>query len=114
MNIKNFESNNYIHNNGLKALVQGVLILFTNDILQSKINLNTNLQAITAKATRHRIIDICSLYNPLQGSINENDYNNLIQLLKPFIIQGDLNNQDIIWGSKTKKKHRIFERIINV
>ena len=55
-----------------------VSILIRNDIPQRKINLNINLQAITAKATGHRTINICSLYIPPQDSINENGLKNLM------------------------------------
>ena len=63
INIKNFESHNYMHNTGLRAS-GGVLILIRNDISLSQINLNTNPQAIAAKATVHKTINICSLYIP--------------------------------------------------
>ena len=78
-----------------------VLILIRNGIPQSKINLNTNLQAIAAKATIHRTINICSVYIPLQDSIQENDLSNLIQLPKPFIIDY-LNRTEYLKGSVFK------------
>ena len=80
INIKNFESYNYTHNTRLRSS-GSVSILIRNYILQSKINLNINLQAIAAKATIHRTINICSLYIPLQDSINENDLNNFPSFL---------------------------------
>ena len=58
INIKNLESSNWLRASG------GVLILIRNDISQSKIDLNTNLQAIAAKAILHKTINICSLYRP--------------------------------------------------
>ena len=94
INIKNFENYKYMNNTELRFL-WGVSILIRNNIPQIKINLNTNLQEIVAKAT---------LYISPQDSIKENDINNLIKLHKPFIILEDLNSHNIIWDSKKKKK----------
>ena len=41
----------------------GLSILIRNDNPHNKINLKTNLQGITAKATRHRTLNVYSLYN---------------------------------------------------
>ena len=40
----------------------GTSIIVNNTLLQSQINLNTNLQAIAVSVTQHKTISICSLY----------------------------------------------------
>ena len=59
--IKNHQSYNYINNTGHRAL-GSVSILIRNDIPQSKINLNTQLQGIAAKVTLYRTIKIFAHY----------------------------------------------------
>ena len=112
--IKNYKAYNYIHNTGHQAS-GGASILIRNDIPQSKINLNTDLQAVAIKATLHKTINICSLYIPPHEPIKEDKINNIIQQLPtPYILLGDFNSHNIIWGSKnTNQKGRTLENIIN-
>ena len=114
INIKNYEQYNYTHDTGNRAS-GGTSILIRNDIPQSKINLDTKLQTIAIKATLHRTINICSLYIPPHDPINEKELNKLIQQLpRPFILMGDFNSHNIIWGSKdTNQRGRKIEKIIN-
>ena len=115
LNIKTFEQYDYIHDTGQRAS-GGVSILIRKDIPQNKISINTHLQAITVSATLHKTVTICSLYIRPHDPINENEFNNLIeQLPKPFILMGDFNSHNIIWGSKTtnKRGRQILEKIIN-
>ena len=104
LNIKTFKQYDYIIDTEQRAS-GGVSILIRKDIPQNKININTHLQAIAVSATLHKTVTICSLYIPLHDPINENELNNLIeQLPKPFILMGDFNSYNIIWGSKTTNK----------
>ena len=95
INIKSYESYNHIHDTGHNAS-GGVSILIRNDIPQSKINLNTGLQAIAIKVTLHRTINICTLYILPYDTINENELNILQQLPTPYILQGDFNCHNTI------------------
>ena len=114
LNLKTFEQYNYVNDTGQRAS-GGVLILIRKDIPQNKMNINTHLQATTVSASLHETITICSLYTLPLDPINENELNNLIeQLPKPFILMGDFNSHNIIWGSKmTNKRGQILEKIIN-
>ena len=68
--IKKYQSYNFINNN-VHSASGGVSILIRNDKPQSKINLNTQLQAIAVKVTLHRTINICSIYIPPYEAINQ-------------------------------------------
>ena len=59
--IKNHQSYNFINNSGHRAS-GGVSIITRNGTPQSKIHLNTQLQAIAVKVTLHRTINICYIY----------------------------------------------------
>ena len=82
---------------------------------QSKIHLNTQLQAIAVKMTLHRTINICSLYIPPHDAINESEINNILQQLPtPFILLGDFNSHNTMWGCRsTNHKAQTLENIIN-
>ena len=112
--IKNHQSYNFINNTGHRAS-GGVSILIRNDIPQSKIHLNTQLQAIAVKVTLHRTINICSLYIPPHDAINESEINNILQQLPtPFILLGDFNSHNTMWGCRsTNHKCQTLENINN-
>ena len=109
-----YQSYNYIHCTGQKAS-GGVSILIKNNIPQSKINLKTELQAVAIRATMHKVLSICSIYIPPNEKINETAIEELIhQLPKPFLLLGDFNSHNILWGSKkTDGKGQQIEKIIN-
>ena len=113
-NMKNYEQYDYIHDTGLRAS-GGVSILIRKNIPQSKINISTPLQVVAISATLHKTTAICSIYIPPQDPINEEQLNNLInQLPKPYILMGDFNNHNILWGSRTtNKRGQTLEKIIN-
>ena len=65
--------------------------------------------------TLHRLIKLCSIYLPSHQQIDENKLENLIQLMpKPFILLGDFNSHNTLWGCKENdtKGNRI-ENFIN-
>ena len=110
----NYEQYHYIHNAGLRAN-GGTSILVRNDIPQSNFPIKTNLQAIATHVTLHKTITICSIYLPPNEPINENELENLTkQLTKPFILLGDFNSHNTIWGCKqTNPKGNKIENLIN-
>lgn len=110
----NYEQYHYIHNTGSRAN-GGTSILVRNDIPQSKLNVQTNLQAITTQVTLHKTITICSIYLPPHEPINNTELKNLIkQLPSPFILLGDFNSHSTLWGCKeTNTKGIKIEQLIN-
>ena len=74
----------------------GVSILVNENIPQSIVTLNTNLQAVDVKVTAHKTITLCSVYLPPRNYFyfNPKDLQNVIdQLPSPFIGLLDSNGR---------------------
>ena len=114
INIRNCEMFNYTHGSGGRAF-GGVSVLIRKDIPHSKINITTNIQAVAIKATLHKAVNICSIYSPPSDDIDKNELKKLIdQLPRPFILLGDFNSHNTLWGCKdTNKKGQMLEKVIN-
>ena len=114
INIKNYQLFNYIYDPGCSAS-GGVSILIRNEIPHSKVNIQTNIEAVTIKTTLHKAVNVCSIYFPPSDNIDENEEKNMAdQLPKPFILLGDFNRHNTLWVCKdTNKKGKILENIIN-
>ena len=83
----------------------GVSILIKKDIPHYQINIDTEFQVITVKATLHKPKKICSIYVTPHDPINKTKLSWLIkQIPKPNILVGDL---------KTIKKGKDLEKVIN-
>ena len=68
---------------------------------QRKIDLQTELQATAVSATLYKEITICSVYIPPSFSLNSQHLDSLLQQLpSPYIILGDFNGHNILWGNK--------------
>ena len=80
-------------------------VIINNNIPHSEITLNTNMKAVTISATLHKTITVFSVYIPPNEEPKELELNKLIeQLPKPFVIMGDFNSHNEIWGSKKTDK----------
>ena len=78
----------------------GVAVMAQNKIPHQHIFLNTTLQAVAVTVTLHRVLTICNIYIPPTSPIRDHDLDSLVtQLPSPFIIVGDLNGHNPIWGS---------------
>ena len=90
------------------------LVIINNNIPHSEITLNTNIRAVTISATLNKTITVCSAYIPPNEELKESELNNLIELPRPFIIMGDFNSHNEIWGiKKTDKKAKVIESLLN-
>ena len=108
----NYKQYHYIHNTG-HWVNGGTSILVRNDIPQSQFPIKSKLQAVATQVTLHKTITICSIYIPPHEQINETELKNLIkQLTKPFILLGDFNSHNTLWGSQQTKGSKI-EQLIN-
>ena len=117
LNLKYFQ--NYNKPGTLDSMARahgGVAIYVRNNIPQSKIILNTQLQAVAVGVTLHTSITFCSIYLPPNDNINLQALNNLyFQLPQPCIIVGDFNAHSYLWGSRntTDSKGQLLENFIN-
>ena len=62
--------------------------------------LDTDLQAVVVCLTLRVAITLCSLYIPPWYVLQAEDLDRLVvQLPMPFLIMGDLNGHNPLWGS---------------
>lgn len=95
------------HKNRTNALRSsgGVAIYISNTLYSTQINLLTNLEAIAITIHGKEIITVCNIYLSKQTHFNDNDLAQIIsQLPSPYIITGDFNSHNEIWGSLTTDK----------
>ena len=114
MTFKNYSMYNHIHENSNRAC-GGSSIIVSNKVPHREIPLNTQLQAVAVVVTLHRPMCICSVYIPPSSEINEELLFELIsQLPPPFLIVGDFNSHNKLWGSEeTDNKGIILEDFLN-
>lgn len=77
--------------------------------------LTTNIQVVASIIYFPSKITICNIYLPPTLKFTKNDIVNIInQLPSPFIICGDFNSHNNLWGSdKTEAKGKIIETVLN-
>ena len=96
-----FKTYHHVNKNNLIA-AGGVSIFVKNNIIQSRIQLNTSMQAIAVRVNLFRPITICNIYFPNPSNDPLFTVNNLVNLLKqlpkPYIILGDFNSKSPLWG----------------
>ena len=92
----------------------GICIGLKNGIIHRQINLSTNLNAVAVSVTSHKTITLCCVYLPPSHNINPADLDNLInQLPTPFLILGDFNAHNTLWGGQTNdRRGTIIENLI--
>ena len=100
ISIKGFNSYHHIHTDCQKPS-GGSSIFVKSSCPQRKINLNTELQAIAISVTLDREITICSVYIPPSFSLKIEHLDSLLkQLPSPYLLLGDFNGHNILWGNK--------------
>lgn len=93
----------------------GGVAVFVRDILHHRaVPLQTTLQAVAVSVNVPHKICICNLYLPPSIIIPQNLVEDLIhELPQPFILLGDLNAHNEIWGSRlTDRRGHMLEEII--
>lgn len=95
----------------------GVTILCENSIFARKINLITDLEAVAISTIvpNYKKITICNIYLPPNENFTNEQIENIIdQLPRPYMIVGDFNSHNTIWGStRTDTRGRKIETILN-
>ncbi|KAF0712652.1 Reverse transcriptase domain-containing protein, partial [Aphis craccivora] len=92
----------------------GVCILINNNYPWEEIPITSNLEVVAISITLESKITICNIYIPNQTNFILEDISNIItQLPHPFILLGDFNSHNGIWGSyKTDHRGLIIERLL--
>ncbi|HIP82064.1 MAG TPA: reverse transcriptase-like protein, partial [Desulfocapsa sulfexigens] len=93
----------------------GSAILIKNNIIHNQISLNTPLQAVAVRATLQFVFTLCSVYIPPLSKPSAADLQSLVdQLPKPYILMGDFNGHNPIWGSsRINDKGKLIEDLIS-
>ena len=100
ISLKGFNVYNYVHTDCLRPS-GGASISVKSCFPQRKIDLQTELQATSISVTLDREITICSVYIPPSFSLNSQHLDNLLQQLpSPYILLGDFNGHNILWGGQ--------------
>ena len=103
ISLKCFNVYNYVHTDCLRPS-GGASIFVKSSFPQRKIDLQTELQATAISVTLDREITICSVYIPPAFSLNSQHLDNLLQQLpSPYILLGDFNGHNILWGGQNNE-----------
>ena len=89
----------------------GLSIFVKNNLPQSHVDVNSPLQTIVVQMTLHTTITFCNTYIPPSTALHLRDLaHKETQLPKPFVIVGDFNSHNYLWGgNKTDAKGKVME-----
>ena len=92
----------------------GAAIIVKSNVSHDYVPLRTVLQAVAIKVVFEKQYTICSLYLDPSTDVSYTDLEDLIgQLDPPFVILGDLNAHNPLWGSTLiNNKGRLIERLL--
>ena len=92
----------------------GASILVRQGVIHSQISLRTKLQAVAVQLSLFKTITVCSVYIPPSQNLLVQDLDDLLQQLPtPFVLLGDFNSHNPLWGSNsTNDKGRKLEDFI--
>lgn len=109
----NFDSYNFYHTDNQIAS-GGTSILIKKSYYSEPINISTSLQAVAVKVWFREPVAICNVYIPPDYSLTQNDISTLIgQLPTPYILVGDFNSHNRVWGSDhCNNKGKVMEHIL--
>ena len=93
----------------------GAAVICSKSLQHSPISLTTTLQAVAVQLILDKTITVCSIYLPPDLVLNKNELQNLIsQLPAPFLLLGDFNAHNPLWGGSTlDNRGQIIEEIID-
>lgn len=92
----------------------GVCTLVHSSLFSEEVPLRTQLEAVAVRTSLPVMATVCNVYIPPDS---QPDYDQLVDLVSqlppPFLLLGDVNAHNTIWGSATTSgKGRDFERLI--
>jgi hypothetical protein len=92
----------------------GVAILVKNNIENNQVNLQTHLEAIAVTIKLQIQICVCNIYLPDSINFSLHDLIHIIsQLPKPFVLIGDFNSRNTLWGSSyTDSRGKTIEKLL--
>ena len=105
----------HCHGRGVDGTSGGSTILISKNFPHRQIPLNTNLQAVAVRITLHqRPTTLCSIYLPPDSlKIKTNLYDLIDQLPTPFILMGDFNAHNPLWGKSLNRHGKFMENLLD-
>lgn len=91
----------------------GVAIAVRNDHYAEEVSVHTPLQAVVVETYLPQRTALCNIYLPPSEAVTERILVNLLsQLTRPFIVYGDFNAKNILWGGDlVDSRGRVLEKI---
>ena len=110
ISFKGYNLFNYVYTDGHKPS-GGSSILVHDSCPQREVELKTDLQAVAVSVSLDKEITFCSVYIPPNFSLHSRQLHSLLlQLPSPYILVGDFNGHNILWGcNKTNSRGEIIE-----
>ena len=97
---KGFNTYNHIHSDCSRASRKSSIFVHSS-CPQREINPKTDFQAVFVSVTLEKEITLCSVCIPPSFSLkSEHLISILEQLPSPYILVGDLNDHNVLWGNK--------------
>jgi endonuclease/exonuclease/phosphatase family metal-dependent hydrolase len=85
----------------------GVTIAVREALYTSRIRLNTPFQAVAVTVYAPQHITVCNVYLPESAPVTRSNLEALVQQLpRPFLLLGDFNAHDPLWGSTRSQSTR--------
>jgi len=93
----------------------GVATFVSSQYPSEEIPLSTNLESVAVRVSLKYKLTICNIYIPNSQILNYIDIQNIIdQLPTPFILLGDFNSHNILWGcNDTDQRGTIVQQILD-
>ena len=95
----------------------GAAIIIHKSLQHSQIHLRTHLQAVAVRFVKNKQVTICSVYLPPDLQYTVDDLQNLInELPPPFILLGDFNAHNPLWGGESANRNgsgEVVEAVID-
>ena len=99
--LKGYDFFRYDHTGGQRAQ-GGVATAIHNSIHSETVVLTTTLQAVAVKVFLPSPLHICNIYLPPDSVVTQQSIDHLMdQLPRPFLLAGDFNAHNPLWGSLT-------------
>ena len=115
-----FSLEGYVHSHFCKDFGSGRAsggssVFVRDDVISSNIDIMSQLQVSARLVSLQRTIAFCSIYIPPDYALCLEELENIInQLPKPYILVGDFNAHNPLWGSlKHNARGRVVESFIN-
>ena len=96
--LKNYKA--FTKNRSTDHASGGVVIYIKDTIHSQEIVITSNLKVVATRVMLPTNLHICNIYLPNSQHLDEVELTRIFsQLPKPFIIRGDFNSHNILWGS---------------